>query len=228
MTDGELIALSEVPLFHSVDVLDLRRYFRESPLSPVHFSEGSRIAAQGDLYRELILVLEGKLTASMAAPDGKMILVDTLQAPCAVATAILFSSRRTLPVFLHAAETSRILKLPEALVLDLMGKYPSFLKGFLRENGDKLSFLTDKIRLFQFKSLRQKITAYLVMLDAGQGMKEVNLQYSREELAQLMGVARPSLSREISAMCREELISSRGKNVTILDRKSLLKGMEEV
>ncbi len=227
MTRGELVALSEISLFRDVDILDLQNFFEESSLKVQNVPEGGRIASQGDSYEKLILILKGSAAASMAAPGGKMIRLETLKAPCAAATAILFSSARVLPVTLDAAEECEILKLPEDLVLMLMREFSSFLRAFLMENGDKLSFLTDKIRLFQFKSLRQKIAAYIMMLDGGRGLNTVNLQYTREELAQLMGAARPSLSREISAMTRDGLLECKGKNAVILDRSSLIRVIEE-
>jgi CRP-like cAMP-binding protein len=227
MTQQELVDLSEVSLFKDLDILDLDAFFKKYPLRIQQFENDQLVAEQGDLYEELIILIQGRVTASMTAPNGKVVRLETLSGPCAAATAVLFSSQKSLPVTLHANNLCRIVRIPENLIVKLMQTYPSFLRSYLRENGDKLIFLSEKIRLFQFKSLKQKIISHLLMLSDRQGKDDVDMVYSREELAQLMGVARPSLSREFSNLANIGLIEARGKKVLILDRQKLLRAMRD-
>lgn len=217
MTRQELVALSEVPLFRDIDILDLEAFFRDRELRSETLGKDAFAALQGDEYDQLIVLLEGEAGAMMAAPGGKVVRIETLQAPCAAATAVLFSSERLLPVSLQSLGELVLIRLPRELVLKMMQSFPSLLEAYLSENGDKLVFLAEKIRLFQFKSLRQKIVGHLMMLASRQGGPEIRMSYSREELAQLMGVARPSLSREFSVLVQEGLIEASGRRVRILN-----------
>ena len=221
MTRQELIALSEVTLFKEIDILELESFFKGRDLHCESLKKDAFAALQGDPYNELIILLEGQAGAMMAAPGGKVVLIETLQAPCAAATAVLFSSEQVLPVSLQSLGELTLIRLPKALVIEMMQAFPSLLEAYLTENGDKLVFLAEKIRLFQFKSLRQKIVGHIMMLASRQDGTEVKMSYSREELAQLMGVARPSLSREFSALVQEGLIEASGRNVKLLDREGL-------
>ena len=222
MTRQELITLSEVPLFRGIDILDLEAFFKDKVLRTESFSKDAFAALQGDEYNELIILLEGQAGAMMAAPGGKVVRIETLQAPCVAATAVLFSTERVLPVSLQSMGGDLLcLRLPRALVIEMMQKFPSLLEAYLTENGDKLLFLAEKIRLFQFKSLRQKIVGHLMLLCSRQGSHTFRMNYSREALAQLMGVARPSLSREFSALVQEGLIEASGKEVHIPDPEAL-------
>jgi len=222
MDQKTLIALSEVPLFKGIDILELDAFFKEHPVNGRSFSGDQIIAQQGDLYRDLIVICSGKAAASMTAPNGKVVRLETLQGPCAAATAVLFSSQKVLPVTLQSLDSCLVVRIPEEIVVVLMQTFPVFLKGYLRENGDKLIFLSEKIRLFQFKSLRQKVASHLLMLSDRQGSLQVEMVYSREELSQLMGVARPSLSREFSHLVNEGLIEARGKKVILSGKQALM------
>lgn len=222
MTKKDLVALSEVSLFQSIDILDLEKFFRNKECRIRHFDTGQIPGSQGDSYDSLMVLLRGSAGASMGAPNGKVVRIETLQAPGPVATAVLFSGQQSLPVTLEALEPLDCAYLKRETVLELMHEFPCFLKEYLKDNGIRLLFLAEKIRLFQFRSLRQKIISHLLIQVERQKSDSIELIYSREEMSQLMGVARPSLSREFSAMAKEGLISCKGRSVTILDRKKLM------
>ena len=223
MKNSDLVSLSETALFHDVDILDLERFFRDRSWDIRHYDKGQVPARQGDPYLELIILIRGEASTTMAAPNGKVVRLETLQGPVAVGTAVLFAGEKNLPVTLEITEESDCLCLSEQTVLDLMHCFPSFLKAYLKDNGDRLMLLAEKIRLFQFRSLRQKIVSHLLVLADRQRSEEIRLIYSREEMAQLMGVARPSLSREVSSLVKAGLIDARGRTVTIQNREGLLR-----
>lgn len=221
MKKHDLIALSEVPLFKGIDILDLERFFRNRECRVERYEAGRIVGSQGEPYDALLFLLRGSTGASMAAPNGKVVRLETLQAPNTVATAVLFSGQRSLPVTLEALEPLDCLAVERAVVLELMREFPPFLEEYLRDNGDRLLLLAEKIRLFQFRSLRQKIVSHLLMQADRQRSDAIRLVYSREEMSQLMGVARPSLSREFSALVKEGWINAKGRTVEILDRPRL-------
>ena len=227
MVKNDLVALSEVSFFQRIDILDLEKFFRGRECRISHFEAGQFPGTQGDSYESLLILLRGSAAASMAAPNGKVVRLESLSAPCAVATAVLFSTQNALPVTLEALEPLDCLYIRKDTVLELMREYPLFLEGYLRENGDRLLFLAEKIRLFNFRSLRQKIISHILIQADRQRSDSVTLVYSREEMAQLMGVARPSLSREFSSLVKEGLISTKGRNVTIPDRMKLVQLMKK-
>jgi CRP-like cAMP-binding protein len=98
-----------------------------------------------------------------------------------------------------------------------------FLLNYFSESGNKVIFLLEKLRLFKLKSLRQKFSGYLLSLSAKQNSDTVQRPYNREELAELFGVARPSLSRICSELSDKGLLRLEGKNITILNKKGLQK-----
>ena len=227
MKKSDLIALSEASLFNNIDILDLERFFHNRDECRIRqYGAGEYPGLQGDLYDSLLFLLRGSAVASMTAPNGKVVRLETLKAPCTVATAVLFSCQNSLPVTLEAQEPLDCLYMKKSVVLELMHEFPSFLEEYLKDNGDRLLLLAEKLHLFQFKSLRQKIISHFLVQSDRQKSQSIRLIYSREEMAQLMGVTRPSLSREISALVKEGLVTVNGRLVEIPNREALVKAMK--
>ena len=116
----------------------------------------------------------------------------------------------------------KVVFIPEADVLQLCARDSNFMKNYFTDMGNKISILAEKIRMFQFKTLRQKIAGYILGLSGDAKLRSVKLVYSKEVLSEIMGVARPSLSRELSNLSSLDIIEVAGKTINILNREALV------
>jgi CRP-like cAMP-binding protein len=197
-----------------VDVVDLDRLLSGVASRVETHEKGSMVLLAGSRYDALRIILEGTVSAEMHHPNGKVVTIETIEAPDPVAPAILFAPRRALPVTVVAATDCRLLVLPLEAVLDLCQRDRRFLLNFLTEIGGKISLFAEKFRLLEFSSLRKRIAAYLdPRLENG----EHTLGFPKEKLAEFLSVARPSLSRELSAMATEGILEVEGRRIRILD-----------
>ena len=83
----------------------------------------------------------------------------------------------------------------------------------------KAYYLTKKNQLLSSTSLRQKHTKYILMNMDRQGFVKLNM--SREDLANYLNVKRPSLSRELINMHRDNLIEVSGRTIKVVDIEKL-------
>ena len=79
--------------------------------------------------------------------------------------------------------------------------------------------ITKKLHIVSTASLRERICIWLIDSMDSQGKVEVKMK--REELADFLGVARPSLSRELMRMQEEGLIEVSKKYIYIKDKSSI-------
>ena len=79
--------------------------------------------------------------------------------------------------------------------------------------------ITRKLHIVTTSSLRERIAIWL--LDAADEKSEVALKMNREQLADFLGVARPSLSRELMKMQADGLIEVSKKMIKLRDRMAL-------
>ena len=82
----------------------------------------------------------------------------------------------------------------------------------------KTNLLNHKVQILSSGSLRQKIARYLEESRRG---NQVKLTMNREELADYLNVARPSLSRELIKMQQDGMIKLDRNLVTITDTEAL-------
>ena len=83
----------------------------------------------------------------------------------------------------------------------------------------KAFFLTRRISLLSSGSLRRKVAALLLEHRRPDG--SVTLTMNREQMADFLGVTRPSLSRELASMRDEGLLQIEGRSLRVPDPASL-------
>ena len=217
--EAEIIAAC--PLFDGISVEEVMEIFKIVPYSIKSSNKDSLVMIRGDEYNSLSILLKGEVSAEIQDFNGKTIKIENLKAPDAIATGILFADDNTLPVTLVAQSEIKLIAISKDSIISIAQKNKHFLLNYFNDSGNKVVFLAEKLRLFKFKSIRQKFTGYVLSLSSKQKSDIVKLPYTRERLAELFGVARPSLSRTCSEMSDEGLIRLEGKIVTILDKKEL-------
>lgn len=221
MTNKDILTISNCHLFKGINEQDINSLFESNRFNEKNYHKNAIIRFQGDEYSDLMIILEGEISAEIQNPDGKKIIIETLKKSNAVATGVLFASDNTLPVTVVANTDIKVLILPKKTVVQFCQKNEIFLMNYLQDSGNKIIFLAEKIRLFKFNSINQKIACHLLTLSKKQGTDSVRLPYSREQLADLFGVARPSLSRGFSEFHDQGILESEGKIVHIIDKKHL-------
>jgi CRP-like cAMP-binding protein len=185
------------------------------------FHQGARIAFRGDSYNKLWIIISGYITGEFHDFSGKVLKVETMHAPEAIATAVLFAPENVLPVDLIAASDVEIAEIPKRQVVRLLQQEEQVLTNYLADNGQRLMLLADKLRFVQFSTIRQKIAGFLLDLAARQGIDAPEMHMTKEALAEVFGVTRPSLSRGFQQLCDEGLIRQEGRVIHLLDSDGL-------
>lgn len=213
--------LMKIDLFAGFDRNKLSGLLERYRTSLQVYTADNLVMLRGDDVDSLLIVLNGRLRAQIQGLNGKNLRIEVLHAPTLVASGILFSKDNRLPVSLYAETDVELLSIPKPAVLSLCTESQDFMLAFFTEMGDKISFLAEKIRLYQFSTIRQKIAAYFLGQTGERKLNTIKLVYGREVLAELMSVTRPALSREISTLVHKGLIEVQGRTVDILDRSAL-------
>jgi CRP-like cAMP-binding protein len=180
------------------------------------------IAYSGDNCDRLMIVLEGTVKAEMTDFSGKTIKIEDISAPGPLASAFLFGQNNRFPVNISANGQVKILSLPKESVIKLFQTNTIFLTNYLNSISSRTQFLSQKIRFLTFKTIKEKIALYILQL-ASNNLNRITISSSHQDLADLFGVTRPSLSRALGDMEKEKLIKIEKKDIIILDRDRLNK-----
>lgn len=194
---GKFYEIYDFPLFAGGDRKIIDNFLRNSPGKISSYKKEDIVVMQGDPCRSLMLLSQGSLSARMTNTDGKEITIETLKAPEILASAFIYGSKNMYPVTLTAEEDSIVWSLSRENFLKLMEEENHVLREFLRNISDRGVFLSRKLNEFALQSLSNRIVSYLKY-----NGKISNIQ----ELAFIMGVARPSVSRTLSSMVEQGIL----------------------
>jgi len=213
--------ISKCPLFKGVSPDELNKLLSELPYQIKSYTKGQMIAQSGDKCQSLMIMLKGSVKGEMMDFSGKSIKIEDIEPPKPLAIAFIFGHNNTCPVNIIANNEVEIFNLPKASMILLLQRSVPFLNNFMNIISDRAQFLSDKIRFLSFQTIQGKLAHYLLQL-AGPLDGEIILPKSQEELANMFGVARPSLGRIMRDLHNEGFIEAKGKSVKILNRKGLI------
>lgn len=184
------------------------------------YKKNEVIANQGEECNSLSVILEGKAVIQTIYENGKVLTLANFNVSDVFAEALLFSKDKEYPATVMALEKCKVLSLPRNSVLGIMQKNTKFAENMLELLSQKIVILNRKINLIELDSIRRKICK--ILLDNYK--KNNSYVYkiaSKKELAEELGIPRPSLSRELIKMKDMGLIDFNLKEIKIIDLEAL-------
>jgi len=219
--------LAKSPLFEGLKEDEIKSLFSSIVYQVRSYAKGEIIASGGEECRSLQIVSKGNVKGEMIDYSGRVLKIEDIPPPRPLAVAFLFGKNNRFPVTVSATEYTELIVIPRKSVVTLMQGSEVFLTNFLNAVSNRAQFISGKLRFLSFKTLKGKLAHYLMELDSNQEQNgKIIINKSQEELADLFGVARPSLSRTLRELHHRGIIEASGRKVTIIDRRALLEDSE--
>ena len=216
-------ALTNNPLFRGITPEKLSANLEEISFHARSYRKGEILARQGDVCNRLVILTKGSVRGEMIDYSGRLIKVEDIAAPRALAPLFLFGEENRFPVEVTANEPTEVIEIPKASVLELFRRNEQFLENYMNLSANYARTLSDKLFFMSFKTIRQKIASYLLRLYKQQQQLQITLDRSQQELSDYFGVSRPSLARELSHMQEDGMIIADRKQITILQKEWLIR-----
>ncbi len=176
----------------------------------IHFRAGAIIAMQGQTYRTLYIIDEGKVRGEMTNEEGVNVIIEEIEAPRVIAPGFFFSTDNRLPVDIYAVTDVTIVAISRDHFLDLMHNNRQVLINTIRSISDRNQFLSERIRLLRFGTIKSKLSAFLLEQMHLHGAVDFTISQTQQELADLFGVTRPSLGRTLRKLEESGAIERHG------------------
>jgi CRP/FNR family transcriptional regulator, dissimilatory nitrate respiration regulator len=217
----DIALLSSCRIFRGIEPRELSASLSSIRYSLKNFDSDSVVLLAGCKYSSLHILIEGEAYAEMTSDEGKVVRVESFKAVEALAAAILFTAEQSLPVSVIAKTACRFVTLAREDLLSLCMKHKPVLEALLGEIGGRVDTLTEKLRAAQFISLREKLADWILRRCELSGSDTIRLEAGRERIAELFGVARPSLSRELGALRRMGILEFSGREISLKNPAAL-------
>jgi CRP-like cAMP-binding protein len=212
--------LTNSPLFRGLTIGEIEVIFSEVPYRVKKFQAGYLISQSGEPVNSLMIVVRGVVKGEMVDYSGRVIKIEDIPAPGALASAFMFGGRNRFPVNVIAVSEGELLLIDKPDFLKLLMRNDIILVNFLDMISNRSQFLSEKIKFLNFKTIKGKLAQYILQ-KAGKEKSLVTLVMTQNELADFFGVARPSVGRALGELEEEGYIEAKGKNIKILDKEGL-------
>lgn len=216
-------ALVNNPLFRGITPERLFADLEEISFHTRSYKKGEILTQQGAVCNRLVILTKGSVRGEMIDYSGRLIKVEDIAAPRAIAPLFLFGEENRYPVEVTANEPTEVIELPKSSVLSLFRKNEQFLENYMNLSANYARTLSDKLFFMSFKTIRQKLASYLLRLYKQQQQTHITLDRSQQELSDYFGVSRPSLARELAHMQEDGLLIADRKHITILQKEQLVR-----
>ena len=210
-------------LFHSITDKETERILKCSRSCMKKYPAGTYVFEQGGLPTRLFLLLSGQVQICKDFTSGKRDVLYLVEAGNVFGEIFLFGNRERYWYDAVAVTDIAVLEMPWDFfyhfcsnACDHHKQLTQNMLEILSENNFKI---TRKLHIVTTSSLRERIAIWLI--DSMDEEENVELRMNREQLADFLGVARPSLSRELMRMQADGLIQVSKMKIAIRNRQAL-------
>lgn len=209
-------------IFEALNAADLQ--FLNDAATLHVLEEGDRVPNT----RDVIVRVESGLVKMAVTSDDRSLTVgifgpnDSIVAP-------LFHSWESDLYYIQAQEQSEVRVIPQSAVLELAGRNPEFQKALMQQLSWSSWQLMNTIHMLAFYNLPQRVAQVLVNLsemfgrpDPKGGIK-LGLRFTQEELAELAGARRETLSTVLQEFREDDILDLRYARIDIKNPDALRK-----
>ena len=201
--------LKETVVFNNIDEDIIKDILEKTKYEIKKYSLDEPIAFRGDEVKGLYIILKGTLITEMLTEEGNIIKIEELVPSDVIASAFIFGKNNSFPVDLSVKDEAEILFVERKEFLKILFSEEKILENFLNEISNKTQLLTSKIwNSFNNKTIKKKFCDYVKRNQKNNEFFIENLG----ALAEFFGVERPSLSRVLSELVKDEKLERIGRN----------------
>ncbi len=213
-----VLHLKRAPFFKHASEASLARMAQGAAL--LEYARGETVYGEDEPAEACYLVLSGRVKLVHLLNNGSERLVHVMGSMEHAGLTCMFR-QTTYDCSAVAQESCRLVRLQRREFLDAVASCSALAQDLLGVFAIRIRMLTKKLGS-QGSRLGSRLAAFILHRTRFAGCEEaIDLGMSREELANMMGTARETLSRNLSRLVAEGLVAVSGRKVTILDRKGL-------
>lgn len=194
------------------------------------YAKGEYLLMAGDALKNVGVVLKGQAAVFKTDLTGSRTLLATLSPPHLFAEALVCAGVTTSPVTVEALTDIQALLIPFDRIMErcpsCCSHHNQLIRNMLRIVAKKALALNEKIDHISHKTTRQKLASYLLAEAARKGSNRFAINFDRQALADYLCVNRSALSRELSRIGEEGIISYHRSSFYLRDPERLKQILE--
>lgn len=215
--------LRTIDLFAEMSKDELKHLLDCSKAEVKIFEKGQAVFRENEMTRYIYVLLEGKCLMSKHFPSGRRNIFCEIHAKEVFGILIDVWEKATYWYDAIAITNIKVLCVSWDFLFGICSKscevHKTFIKNMIRVQADISVSQMKKLNILSGASVEAKIG--LLMLELMDAQGKVDFKMNREELADYLGITRPSLSRSLMKLKERGIIQIHRSKVTILDLNAL-------
>ncbi|HHV10927.1 MAG TPA: Crp/Fnr family transcriptional regulator [Clostridiales bacterium] len=206
--------ITAIPLFAQLPPDKFKPLISDNQLYLKSYSKGTTLYNQKDCCNTFDIVISGSLVVYSLLENGSAMTMFEFSKGHMLGANLLFGDTHTYPFTIYCLSDAQILHITKKAVSNFLHDYNFTMQfiGMLSLNAQKLN---QKITMATQKTLRENILEYLKQQSILQHSNSIVLPISKKQLADYLGVQRPSLFRELKNLKDEGMIDVSNRTICL-------------
>lgn len=202
--------MARIPLFRGLDPGDLKSLVNCLGAFSRSYDKGEAVLTAGSRIDHVGIALSGSIQIVRDDIAGNRTILTNIGEFELFAEVFACSSEDTVPISAYALEESTVMWIQFRKIITTCSSacvfHTKLIENMMRLMADKNLMLNRKLDYLSKRSIREKLTAYLLSQAEQQNNLLFTIPFSRNELADYLCIDRSALSRELGKMKAEGLI----------------------
>jgi len=206
--------IQTIPLFSLLSMDQIKSLISDNQLYLKSYSKGTTVYNQKDNCKTFDIVLSGSLVAYSLLENGSAMTMFEFTKGQMLGANLLFGDTNAYPFTIYCMSDAQLLHITKKAVSEFLRYYDFSMQfiGMLSLNSQKLN---RKITMVTQKTLRENLLEYLRQQSILQHSNSIVLPISKKQLADYLGVQRPSLFRELKILKDEGIIDVYNRRIQL-------------
>ncbi|MFU0833834.1 MAG: hypothetical protein ACFWUC_12970 [Oscillospiraceae bacterium] len=206
--------IRQIPLLKAIDLEALKECFKNRQILIRHYNKGTTVHHQHESCTALDVVLSGSLVAYSLSENGSAMNLFEFHKDSIIGANLLFADHNVYPLNIYSLTPCKLLHIDKHAVMEFFHNY-HFVMQYVKSLSMNSQGMNQKITIMSQKTLRENLIDYLKQQAMIQGTSKIILPISKKQLADYLGVQRPSLFRELKKLKDEKLIEVDNRLITL-------------
>lgn len=207
--------LSQSDLFQGMDRTEMEGIGSRLPMATA--SRGQMIYTPGETQEALFLLKSGQVRLYRLAADGRKFVLGTI-GPGTMFGEMSFIGQSMIGSYAEVTEDATVCVMSRLDIQELMLQHPQIAVRLTQILAERLRDAEDRLEQVAFRSVPARLARLLLRLA---GETDTAGGYSHQELADMIGTSRETVSRALVEMKQDSLIDIERRSVRIIDKPGL-------
>jgi CRP/FNR family transcriptional regulator, cyclic AMP receptor protein len=224
----------EVQMLHTSDILEplsegeLEEIARNNP--DVRLQEGEILFGPEEVGERLFIVKEGRIELYKTR-EGKDITIAIMDQGRMFGEMAL-TTQRTREIYAQAIETSLLISLNQEAVENLILEKPKVGMRLIKKLSERVRDLERRLDDVSLKEMPARLASLILQLVENEGVEtqegyEIAQRYTHEQLANMLGVNRVSVTRAFRTLRESQVVEVKSRLIHVKDLEALGQAAEE-